>query len=70
MIRPERAVPDTGKPFFRVHRGEVAEIEVAIYQAGGGVVLLRWVMAGRGGRPGRCLHPSNHQAGAGRSGDP
>jgi hypothetical protein len=48
--------------FLRVHRNEIAEIEVEIHPRGGGLVLLRRPVAadarrGRGG-----LHPSNNRA--------
>jgi hypothetical protein len=42
---PERTLPDPGLALLRVHRHEIAEIAVEIYQGRRGLVLLRRPLA-------------------------
>jgi putative SOS response-associated peptidase YedK len=49
---PQRTLPHPGVALLRVHRREIAEIQVEIHQTPRGLVLLRWPLApdGRWGR--------------------
>lgn len=67
---PERALPRPGVALLRVHRHEIAEIEVEIHQDGRGLVLPRRAVApdarwGRGRR-----HDPDNRAGARRGAHP
>ena len=59
---PERPLPDPGLALLRVHRHEIAEIEVEIHQGWRGLVLFcRIVAPDAGGGRGR-LHPPDNRA--------
>jgi len=78
---PDRTLSGSGVALLRVHRNQVAEIQMAVYQAGRGLVLLCRTLAtgeqryARGlhdpdhrARSGRCAHPQSTSRGAGASG--
>ena len=61
---PERALPRPGVALLRVHRREIAKVEVEIHQDGRGLVLLRGPLAPDARWGGGRLHDPDNRAGA------
>src|SRR5205085_6318594 len=68
--RPERALPYPGVALLRVHRRQVAEMEVAVHQDRRGLVLLCGTVAPDARRWRRRVHTPYDRARSGCSADP